>query len=76
MTADVEDHPSSPATPGMRLRQFLNKEDEFSAVLIVAMRKDDSSAEVTWSQMALNDLAFLERALTSSITQEFTCDDD
>jgi len=76
VTADVEDHPSSPATPGMRLRQFLNKEDEFSAVLIVAMRKDDSSAEVTWSQMALNDLAFLERALTSSITQEFTCDDD
>ena len=47
-----------------------------SAVLIVAMRKDDSSAEVTWSQMALNDLAFLERALTSSITQEFMVDDD
>ena len=76
MTADVEDHPSSPATPGMRLRQFLNKEDEFSAVLIVAMRKDDASAEVTWSQMALNDLAFLERALTSAVTQEFVVDDD
>ncbi len=76
MIARVEDHPSSPATPGMRLRQFLNKEDEFSAVLIVAMRKDDASAEVTWSQMALNDLAFLERALTSSITQEFMVDDD
>ena len=76
MTADVEDHPSSPATPGMRLRQFLNKEDEFSAVLIVAMRKDDASVEVTWSQMALNNLAFLERALTSSISQEFMVDDE
>ena len=76
MTADVENHPSSPHTPEMRLREFLNRADQYSAVLIVAMRKDDSSAEVTWSQMALNDLAFLERALTSSITQEFMVDDD
>ena len=76
MTADVENHPSSPPTPEMRLREFLNRADQYSAVLIVAMRGDDASAEVTWSQMALNDLAFLERALTSAVTQEFTCDDD
>ena len=76
MTAAVENHPSARLTPEMQLRKLLDKADEYSAVLIVAMRKDDASAEVTWSQMALNDLAFLERALTSSITQEFMVDDD
>ena len=76
MTADVENHPSARLTPEMHLRKLLDRADEYSGVLIVAMRKDDASAEVTWSQMALNDLAFLERALTSSITQEFMVDDD
>lgn len=76
MIAVVENHPSAPATPEMRLREFLHKADQFSSVIIVAVRKDDTSAQISWSDMSLSDLAFSERALAHSISQEFIADED
>ena len=75
MTAQVENHPSSPATPAMRLREFLHKADTFSSVIIVAIHKEDTGVEVSWSEMTLSELAFSERALASSISEAFLADD-